>query len=182
MSELVDRHELVSVPSYALLTLRDQYVDAPPNSTDLIRRANVDVVAADEYELFICCAQDLLKISARLDVWSARPPEVGAGWSAPQRFALECRNGVVALGSPTGAGIDVRLRDGPGLYGVEVVHCGRERAGELRGQVLRSGSPNDSFIDVVDAFEASDEALTEQYWIRMWWQEELPEEEDEDED
>lgn len=76
----------------------------------------------------------------------------------------------------------MHLRDGPGLYGVEVVHRGRERADELRGQVLRSGSPNDSLSDVVDAFEASEEALTEQYWIRMWWQEELLEVEDEDED
>lgn len=176
MSELIDRHELVSVPSYALLTLRDQYVDAPPNSADLITRANADVVAADEYELFICCAQDLLEVSARLDVWSALPPEVGAGWSAPRRFALECRTGVVALGSPTGAEIGVHLRDGAGLYGVEVIHRGRERADELRGQALRSGSLGDA----VDAVEASDEALTEQYWIRMWWQEALPEEEDED--
>lgn len=177
MPDQLDRYELISVPSYRLITLRDQDNDATPDPIQLITDAEANTAAANEYELIISCVQDLLTVLTRLEVWSGRPPgPERADWSTPLEFSLECPSGQLALGSPTGESIAVNLPEGPGVYGVELVHRGRERAQELRSEILHGGSIEQG----VESVEASDEAKVERYCIRMWRQAPLPDDDDDD--
>ncbi|WP_434441593.1 hypothetical protein [Lentzea sp. E54] len=153
--ELLGQHEFTTVPSYRLITVRDQDNDAGEGVTEAITRAQTAVVASTGYELVINCAQDLLPVSAQLETWSARPADAGEpAWSAPQTFELECPSAQLVLGSPTGDAFDATLPAGPGVYAVDVTYQGREQALAARGGF-------------------------EKYRIRMWLVASLPDNEDE---
>lgn len=164
VAEPLGRHELVAVASYRLITLRDQDNDAGVGLDEAIARAQTAVVASTGYELVINCVQDLMPVSARLEVWSGRPAPAGEpGWSAPQVFELECPSGLLVLGSPTGEALDADLPAGPGVYGFEVAHRGRDQALAMSQEDLLNARQGDF----------------EQYRMRVWFAGELPGDEDE---
>lgn len=128
MPELLGQHELIAVPSYRLITVRDQDNDAGVGLDEAITQAQTIVAASTGYELVICCVQDLLPVSARLEAWSAQPTEVGApDWSTPQVFELECPSALLVLSSPTGEALDADLPTGPGIYALESPTRGENR-------------------------------------------------------
>lgn len=176
MPELLGQHELITVPSYRLITVRDQDNDAGVGLDEAIAQAETAVVASTGYELVISCAQDLLPVSARLEAWSAQPAVTDEpGWSAPQVFELECPTGLVVIGSPTGEALGTDLPAGPGIYALDVVHQAREQALAARQDVLEHEDIIGRKQAVVDAQPGG----FERYRIRMWLTAPLPDDEDE---
>ncbi|HEX7303809.1 hypothetical protein [Lentzea sp.] len=174
--ELLARHELVTVPGYRLVTVRDQENDAGAGLDEALARAAAAVVASTGYELVISCAQDLLPVAVRLQTWSARPEDGDdePEWSVPQEFQLECPSGLAVVGSPTGDVLDVPLPAGPGAYGVDVVHQGRERALAARQDVLGHEDLAGRKQELVDAQPGG----FERYRVRLWFGTPLPDDED----
>jgi hypothetical protein len=174
--ELLGQHELITVPSYRLITVRDQDNDAGMDLDEAITEAQTAVVASTGYELVISCAQDLLPVSARLETWSARPAEAGEpGWSTPQLFELECPSGLLVLSSPTGDALDADLPTGPGIYALEVAHQAREQALAARQDVLE----HEDITTRKEALVNAQPGGFERYRIRTWPSAALPYDEDE---
>ncbi|MFI5586310.1 hypothetical protein ACIA5G_14810 [Amycolatopsis sp. NPDC051758] len=153
-------YQLVTVPSYRLITLRDQDCDAAPDSDGTIDDARRAVAASSGYELFIDCAQDLLSVTVTVHV-RTDSPEVSRADRSPV-LELECPSGELALGSPTGDAIGIEVE--PGTYSLIVEYEGRQAAAERRQEILderaRSGT------DLHTAANAS--AGPEQYLLSMW--------------
>ncbi|HUQ56328.1 hypothetical protein [Lentzea sp.] len=176
MPELLDQHELITVPSYRLITMRDEDNDAGAGLDEAITQADTVVVASTGYELVISCAQDILPVSVHLEVWSARPADADEpGWSRPRAFELECPSALVVLSSPTGGALDASLPGGQGVYALDVVYRGREQALAARRHVLE----HEDTVSHVQAVAATQPGGFERYRIRMWLMAPLP---DEDED
>ncbi|WP_112267063.1 hypothetical protein [Lentzea terrae] len=179
MPELLGQHELITVPSYRLITVRDQDCDAGVGVDEAIVRAGTAVVASTDYELVISCAQDLLPVSVRLEAWSSQPAETDEpDWSTPQVFELECPTGLLVIGSPTGEATETNLPAGPGIYALSVVHQAREQALAARQDVLEHEDITGRVFALVEAQPGG----FERYRIRMWLTGPLPDDEDEDED
>ncbi|MFJ8962765.1 hypothetical protein ACIRG5_25575 [Lentzea sp. NPDC102401] len=176
MPELLGQAELITVPSYRLLTVRDQDNDAGLGADEAITQAQASNAASTGFELVISCAQDLLPVSATLEAWSAHPVESSDPvWSAPQTFELECPSGLLELSSPTGDALGTELPTGPGLYAVEVAHHGREQALAARQEVLE----HEDIIGRQQALTDARPGGFEKYRIRMWLVGTLPNDEDE---
>ncbi|SDH33087.1 hypothetical protein SAMN05216553_11989 [Lentzea fradiae] len=179
MPELLGQHELITVPAYRLLTVRDQANDAGVGLDEAITRARATIVASTGYELVITCAQDLLPVSARLETWSAPPEDADEpGWSEPRFFELECPSGLLVLSSPTGDALDARLPAGPGVYALKVTHQAREQALAARQEILE----HEDIATHAEALADAQPGGFERYRIRMWLSAALPDEEDEPRD
>lgn len=174
MPELLGRHELITVPAYRLLTLRDQDNDAGEGLDEAITQAQTAVVASTGYELVINCAQDLLPVSARLETWSAPPEEADEpGWSKPRIFELECPSGLLVLSSPTGDALDARLPAGSGIYALQVIHQAREQALAAHQGILE----HEDITTHKEALVNAQPGGFERYRIRMWLTAALPDDE-----
>ncbi|MGW5715318.1 hypothetical protein ACWEVP_04065 [Amycolatopsis sp. NPDC003865] len=154
-------YQLVMVPSYRLITLRDQDCDAAPDSASTIDDARRAVAASDGYELFIDCAQDILSVTVSVDVRN-ESPELSRAIDRSPVLDLQCPSGELALGSPTGDAIGIEVE--PGAYSVIVEHEGRQAAAERRQQILDERAR--SSTDVHTA--ANESAGPEHYVISMW--------------
>ncbi|MGI5506348.1 hypothetical protein [Lentzea sp. CA-135723] len=174
MPELLAQAELITVPSYRLLTVRDQDNDAGEGVDEAITRAQISVAASTGYELVISCAQDVLPVSATLEVWSVQPSEPDeSAWSSPQTFEIECPSGLLELGSPTADATGMELPTGPGVYAVDVAHQGRERALAARQDVLEHEDMTSRKQELTDARPDG----FEKYRIRAWLIDSLPDDE-----
>ncbi|WP_394618298.1 hypothetical protein JNUCC0626_04120 [Lentzea sp. JNUCC 0626] len=165
MTEPAEHVELITVPSYRLLTLRDQDNDADEGVDEAISQALTAVAASTGHELVISCAQDLLPVSATLEAWTAPPdgPDDPA-WSTPQTFELEFASALLVLGSPTADAISLELPAGPGVYAVDVAHKGRDRALAARQDVLEHEDIISRKQELTDAHPGG----FERYRIRAW--------------
>jgi hypothetical protein len=165
-------YEFRFIPDYRLITLRDREIDAVPQADRAIDQAAQDIAASAEYEIFISCAQDLLPVTTRVEVWSQPPAPPGASWIGPIELTLLCPVGEIYLGSPTGPDRGpIDLPAGPGAYLLHVSHRGRDEATAAArdplSRGLREGPPGG----------AGD---LEQYLIQIWYGGELPDDEDDD--
>ncbi|WP_137816871.1 hypothetical protein [Gandjariella thermophila] len=159
--------------------MRDQDNDAGVGADAAIAEAQEGIAASTGYELYIHCAQDLLKVHATLEIWDDTPyPDSQVEqWGTPRTFRLECPSGEMSMGTPTGEAIGADLPAGPGIYTIDLTHRGRDEADRLRKRIMvrYDTIPLDQLPD-----ELEPHAGIEQYRIRMWWHAPLPEEDDED--
>jgi hypothetical protein len=154
-------YQLVTVPSYRLITLRDQDCDAAPDSAGTIDDARRAVAASDGYELFIDCAQDILSVTVSVDVRN-ESPELSHATDRSAVLDLECPSGELALGSPTGDAIGIEVE--PGIYSLIVEYEGRQAAVGRRREILDERAR--SSADLYTAANGS--AGPEQYRLSMW--------------
>ncbi|WNV88231.1 hypothetical protein [Umezawaea sp. Da 62-37] len=140
----------------------------------MIASAQAEVVGCGGAELIIHCAQDWFAVAVRLEV-RALPSvaiESDGGWWVCPMFELASPSGWLVVGSPTGEVVDLVLEGGPGVYGVEVAHRGRDRAVVLRDGLFAR------YQDVLsgEALRERDEHVgVERYRVRFWRVAPLPE-------
>src|SRR4051794_33013117 len=105
MAAAITHREVMLLPAYGLMTIRDAS-DTMPIDGDQVRGAGPDaMVTGNGRELYVLCAQTLLQVLLRIELWDGAPvprSSPGGGWSAPQRLRLACPSGHVHVGSPTG--------------------------------------------------------------------------------
>lgn len=179
MSQPSAHRELILLPAYQLITVRDPDIDVTDHSASVIASARADVVASTETELFIHCAQDFIKVTTRLELWPRRPAtaEPDGEWTTSPTFELVSPSGQLVMGTPTGEAVDLPLDEGPGLYGVDVLYRGRDHTVALRSSMF--ATHQDVLSDQAQQ-ERELHAGTEQYRIRVWRETSLPDDWDDE--
>ncbi|MEV6909065.1 hypothetical protein [Amycolatopsis sp. NPDC051071] len=168
---LLATHRLTITPDYRLVFLNDQDNDAGPGASGVLADAARNVAASDGYTLVITVAQDLLPVGVTTTIWDSDPHTApGAA-----RLRLECPSGQLALGSPTGGGIDLYLE--PGTYAVTVKHHGRDTAAARHQEILHEYTSSDDLEALITTTP-----LTERYTITMWRTGDIGDTDDEDDD
>ena len=106
-------------------------------------------------------------------MWDGTPDPPDGGWHASARLALDCPEGPLLLGSPTGGVVVVAdLPAGPGRYGVEVLGAGRADA----VAALERLGPDLDRLPTPEARQLLDQfAGVERYQVRVWREAGLPE-------
>jgi len=167
------QRELILLPAYQLITVRDPDIDVTDHSASVIASARTDVVASTDTELIIHCAQDLIKVSVRLELWPRRPDPTGPDeeWTTSSAFKLMSPSGQLVMGTPTGEAVDLTLDEGPGLYGVDVLYRGRDQIVALRSSLFTT---HEDILSNQAQQERDLHAGAEQYRIRVWRETSLP--------
>jgi hypothetical protein len=153
--------QLVTVPSYRLITLRDQDNDAATGADEAIERARHSIAASTGYELYIECVQDIAPVSVLVALRAEAATDAADGYTSAGTYQLECPSGQLALGSPTGDAIAIELE--PGMYRAMVTHRGRTAMAERHREILHLA---DSATELRE--RANNAAGLEEYRIAMW--------------
>ncbi|WP_140157999.1 hypothetical protein [Micromonospora sp. NBS 11-29] len=175
------RHGLTLSPDYRMVVLRDVYCDAAVGSTAAIREANKNVAASTGYEIYIVVSQDLIKVRADVEIWNEAPDDdlSASGWTGPLTFDLDCPTGNLQIGDIFGTAISgIDPPRGPGRYAVALFHRGREQADEAFREILRVMGTDGDDERIADLQRKH--SGMEQYLIRIWWQADLPPDEDDE--
>jgi hypothetical protein len=135
-------HELEFRPDYKFFSIRDGSSYNVPGAAEALAAARANVAAANALEMFVVCAQELVRVHVAVhqpsgDQWRQRL----TGWQGPLEFRLSFPTGEVGVGDDTGQAVEVRLSSGPGTYVVSLFHRGRE---EAVAQV--AALPQDEFV------------------------------------
>ncbi|WP_433270299.1 hypothetical protein ACQPWR_14765 [Micromonospora vinacea] len=174
------RHGLSLRPDYRMVVLRDVYCDAAVGSTAAISEASKNVAASTGYEIYIVVRQDLIEVRADVELWDAVPDDdlSAYGWTGPLMFDLDCPTGSLQVGDMGGAITGIDPPEGPGRYAVALFHRGREQADGARYEILKvMGADGD---DGCIADLQRQHYGIEQYLMRIWWQADLPPDEDDE--
>ncbi|MFY1616986.1 hypothetical protein [Micromonospora sp. WMMD736] len=175
------RHGLTLSPDYRMIVLRDVYCDAAVGSTAAIREATENVAGSTGYEIYIVVTQDLVEVRADVEIWD-KPPDDDlsvSGWTGPLTFDLDCPTGKLQVGDIFGrviSGIDPP--SGPGRYTVALFHRGREQADRAFHEILMVTGADDDNARIADL--QRQHAGIERYLMRIWWQTDLPPDEDDE--
>ncbi|MFF5177270.1 hypothetical protein ACFY2Q_04495 [Micromonospora sp. NPDC000316] len=174
-------HGLTLSPEYRMVVLRDVYCDAAVGSTAAIIEAYKGVAASTGYEIYIVVSQGLIKVRADVEIWDEAPNDdlSAHGWTGPLTFDLDCPTGNLQVGDIFGTvitGIDPPR--GPGRYAVALFHRGREQAEGAFHEILKvmGTGGDDERIAVLQRQHSG----IEQYLMRIWWQIDLPPDEDDE--
>ncbi|MBB5957925.1 hypothetical protein FHS29_004533 [Saccharothrix tamanrassetensis] len=125
--------QLVLIPFYRMIRLRDVDNDADVGGAEAIGAANRDGYASTGYELFVTCAQDLEPVTLTVTI-TTTPVE-------PAMFELECPSGHLVFGAPTGQHGDLLAPGGPGVYTGHLVST----PDECRITLWRTGDVEDDY-------------------------------------
>jgi hypothetical protein len=153
--------QLVAVPSYRLITLRDQDNDAATGADEAIEQARHSIAASTGYELYIECVQDIAPVSVLVELRAEAATEAAGGYTSAGIYQLECPSGQLALGSPTGQAIAIEIE--PGMYGAMVTHRGRTAMAERHREILHDA---DSATELRE--RANSAAGLEEYRTVIW--------------
>ncbi|MFI7520674.1 hypothetical protein [Micromonospora globbae] len=175
------RHGLTLSPEYRMVVLRDVYCDAAVNSSAAISEANKNVAASTGYDIYIVVSQDLIRVRADVEIWDEAPDDdlCAHGWAGPLTFDLDCPTGNLQVGDIFGTvitGIDPPK--GPGRYAVVLFHRGREQAERARYEILKVMGTDGDDERIADL--QRQHSGIEQYLMRIWWQTDLPPDEDDE--
>lgn len=181
MPNLVSSHHLVLQPDHRVLLLRDIDCDAGVGATAAIVEAHASVAASSGYGVYVNAVQGFIPLRIEVEVWDSQPgsdPPAGE-WTGPVRLQLDCPTGHLQAGDDMGNAMDgIDPPQGPGRYGVAVYHHGRDEALELQRQAESALSTDDRGARADELRELF--TGRERYLFRLWWQEPLPVDEDED--
>lgn len=110
-----------------------------PGSHEALRSAHNSIAAASDYEVFVVCAQDRLRIGIEVDIHNAPIAVDTQRWEGTMIFPILFPSARLHVGDVTGNAI---VADLPhiGHYAVVLQHAGRERAVETRRRVRMEGS------------------------------------------
>ncbi|MEV5765467.1 hypothetical protein AB0L34_12970 [Micromonospora sp. NPDC052213] len=129
--------------------------------------------------MYVTAAQDLLKVRARLEVWDG-PAGPADGFDDVLAFRLTCPSGILQMGDGSGTAVGgIDLPGGPGMYTTQVQNRGRAdaRAALRRLDERMMSSPSAAWPELFAPYEG-----TEEYLIRVWFSEPLPDDYDDEAD
>jgi hypothetical protein len=169
---------LTLLPDYAMFTVRDAYCDAAVGFSEAIDVARRDVAASTGYEIYVCCAQEILKVTVDVHVDRDDVPQLPDA-DGVIRLPLTCPTGELRVGDVTGCAIAVDLPEGAGRYDVVISHRGRAASAALAVQLLGEGSGGD-----FDGWmrRLGEHAGVEQYLVRLTRVGPVPDDEDEEDE
>ncbi|MFF1611934.1 hypothetical protein ACFVYA_29465 [Amycolatopsis sp. NPDC058278] len=87
--------QLVTVPSYRLITLRDQDNDAATGADEAIERARHSIAASTGYELYIECVQDIAPVSVLVALRAEAATDAAEGYTSAGAYLVIGVSGVV---------------------------------------------------------------------------------------
>ncbi|NES28077.1 hypothetical protein GCE86_09000 [Micromonospora terminaliae] len=173
-------YELALRPDHRIVILRDIECDAAVGDTSAIEHAVRDVAAGNRYALYLHTVQNLLATHVWVETWTGPPADEGVdtGWTSAAAVDLDCPTGLLVLGDGMSASIDgIDPPEGPGRYRIAVYHQGRERAELAYREVVHAMGPRAGRAE--SELQARYGAV-EKYLLRMWWQQALPDTDDDD--
>jgi hypothetical protein len=179
---MFSRHVTTFWPDFNIVVLRDIDADADPGASQAITRLNREeadgtVAVSSGYGIYLHAVQNRIPLTAVVEVRREQPassPEASV-WTGPTDLYVDLGTGLAVIGDNMGAGIDgINPPQGAGRYQVEVYHQGRGRIRELLRQFENLDDPAHQ-----DAFRREHEGA-ERYLLRLWWNAELPEEDDDE--
>ncbi|MFB9545687.1 hypothetical protein [Micromonospora sagamiensis] len=167
-------HELTFLPSHQLLILRDIDSYADPGASVAISTASRQIASASGYGVYINTVQDLVAVHSIVEVWSSPPSVVEGrpGWTPVLTCVLDSPTGQFLLADTTGSGFaGIDPSEGPGRYGVNVFHQGREQA-KVAFQTILDAMDQDAWQQPVNELQQQN-AGVEKYLVQLWWQKPL---------
>ncbi len=180
MSTVTSRHHHSLRPDHLILVLRD--VDSVPDeaAATAITEAQRHIAASTGYGVYIETVQNLIDVRVDVEVWDGTPDENPPGdWAGPMTFELDCPTGELLVGDDMGSAVDgINPPSGPGRYAVAVFSQGRTLITQAERDVLHALRAPDGQDRVTD-LRTRHEGL-ERYLLRLWWQQELPDDSDDD--
>lgn len=155
---IVETREIVFAPSYRLISVRDYHLAGRPGGNAARAAAYRDIVGASEYEVFVVCAQDQLKVRLAVTVHD-EPVAADRGPGADSwRFVLPFPNGYLHAGDEFGTVVNLNLPVG-GPWTVIVRHRGRAEAVDALDRVWPhvAALPLPETMKVLDVYSAIEE-------------------------
>ncbi|OZV76740.1 hypothetical protein CA850_26350 [Micromonospora echinospora] len=124
----LSRKELLFAPLYRTLTVRDYTLPDQAGTSEAIAAAQHHVAASNGAEIFIICAQDMLKIRTVIELHNTERPEANPGdWTERLLFELPFPSAEAHMGDGFGNAVVMELPH-PGIYKVDVLYRGRNEA------------------------------------------------------
>jgi hypothetical protein len=180
MPEPYSTHHLALRPDRRIIVLRDIDCDADPGARTARLQARTTIGASSGYGFYIQAVQELVPISVDVEVWQDEPSNTpdDTSWYGPVRCDLDCPSGQLLVGDTIGGAIDgINPPQGPGRYAVTFYHHGRQEIDQVHRQLLQWR------LDETDVrvrnLQQDSEGL-ERYLIRIWWQTNLPDDDEDD--
>jgi len=147
----LDTASLVFIPNYQFFSVRDYDMYERPGATEALIAAHKTIVAAGDCEVFVVCAQDLLKVGLTVSLYDAPVGVDPTGWDSTRRFTLPFPTGVLHAGDGFGNVINLELPH-TGSYAVILQYSGRDEAAAtlLREWPVAAALPLDQTREVLD--------------------------------
>ena len=131
---LLANDHLVFIPDYRFFSVRDYDMFEKPGAPQALAAAHSDIVAANEYEIFVVCAQDQLKIELTVELHDRPVTSDMEAWDGSARFTIPFPTANLHAGDAFGNVINIALPS-DGTYTVQVQYAGRDDAMRALQQV-----------------------------------------------
>ncbi|MEU8238921.1 hypothetical protein AB0C07_11795 [Actinoplanes missouriensis] len=154
---------LMFIPDYRFFSVRDYSAVDQPGASEALSAAHRDIIAASDYEIFVVCAQDQLKIDVSVTV-DDDLTSLDRHGDGTVRFTIPFPTAQLHAGDAFGNAITMDLPRA-GAYSVTIEHTGRERAREILSELLPHTADlhGDELRDVLNQW-----AGTERYQVTLF--------------
>ena len=157
---LLATESLKFIPDYRFFSVRDYSTVDQSGAAEALAAAHQQIIAASEYEIFVICAQDQLKIDLTVLVHDAPVPN--ADTAGP--YTIPFPTATLHAGDAFGNALTMDLPD-DGIYTVMIEHAGREEA----ARILREAWPQTVDLHGDDLRAVFDQwAGTERYRVTLF--------------
>lgn len=181
MTTVISRHRLTLCPDHHIVVLRDIDADADPGAGAAISETHQHIAASSGYGIYVETVQNLIDVRVDVEVCDGEPDDdpVDSGWQGPLRLPLDSETGQLLFGDDMGNAIDgIDPPRGRGRYRVAFYHRGRDFIAEVVRDLLplMAGPDGDRQLEIMQARHRG----AERYLLRLWFSDDLPDEDPDD--
>ncbi|WP_305788340.1 hypothetical protein [Symbioplanes lichenis] len=176
MPEPLSRHRTAFTPDFRVIVLRDIDTDADPGASTAINQLEDNIAVSSGYGVYVHAVQNHTPVGVDVEVWESAPPTapVASGWERAAALEFDAPSGYLLVGDNMGAGTDgIDPPAGAGRYAVEVWCQGRADIQRVIEQWLSTDLHDPTTRALLD-----DNKEKEQYLLRLWWNAELDDDDD----